>query len=171
MRYVIGCLAVAVGLASGSAWAEKIEVGFSPCWAGRVCALDLVLKTIDSAQPGKPLLVAAYGLTSRPFGKALIAAAQRGVKVRVIADAKANRRGGITRDLSAGGIPVRYSDRYAIMHNKFMVVGGDTVETGSFNFTSAATNRNAENVMIITGNRAVASQYRQEWQRLWDEAE
>lgn len=86
MRYVIGCLAMAVGLASGSTWAEKIEVGFSPCWTGRVCALDLVLETVDSAQPGEALLVDAYGLTSRPFGKALIAAAQRGVKVCVIDD-------------------------------------------------------------------------------------
>jgi phosphatidylserine/phosphatidylglycerophosphate/cardiolipin synthase-like enzyme len=66
---------------------------------------------------------------------------------------------------------MRVDYRYAIMHDKFVVVDGETVEQGSFNFTSAAENRNAENVAVLKECPEVAEQYDQEWQRLWDESE
>jgi phosphatidylserine/phosphatidylglycerophosphate/cardiolipin synthase-like enzyme len=34
------------------------------------------------------------------------------------------------------------------MHDKFIVVDGETVEEGSFNDTAAAENKNAENVLV-----------------------
>ena len=33
------------------------------------------------------------------------------------------------------GIPIRINSYYAIMHDKYMVIDGKTVETGSFNYT------------------------------------
>lgn len=45
------------------------------------------------------------------------------------------------------GVPVRVDYRYAIMHDKFIVVDGETVEEGSFNYTAAAENKNADNVL------------------------
>lgn len=148
----------------------QIEAGFSPCWAGRVCAADLVVRAIDGALPGQAMLVAAYGLTSKPIESALLAAKARGVNVRVVFDAKSNRRGVVAKHLIDGGIPLRISDRYGIMHNKFIVIGIDTVETASFNFTEAATKRKAENVVLIKGDHILASSYSKAWQRLWDEA-
>jgi phosphatidylserine/phosphatidylglycerophosphate/cardiolipin synthase-like enzyme len=47
------------------------------------------------------------------------------------------------------GVPTRIDYEYAIMHNKFMVIDGVTVETGSFNYTKAAEEKNAENVIIL----------------------
>jgi phosphatidylserine/phosphatidylglycerophosphate/cardiolipin synthase-like enzyme len=67
-------------------------------------------------------------------------------------------------------VPVRVDYRYAIMHNKFIVVDGETVEEDSFNYTSAAETKNAENVLVLN-DPAVAAKYGQEWQRLWDESE
>jgi len=60
------------------------------------------------------------------------------------------------------GIPVRADYQYAIMHNKFIVVDGQTVELGSFNFTAAAEDKNAENVIVLHDS-AVAQRYSQEW--------
>jgi PLD-like domain len=37
----------------------------------------------------------------------------------------------------------------AIAHNKVIVIDGETVLTGSFNFTKAAQEKNAENLLII----------------------
>ena len=47
------------------------------------------------------------------------------------------------------GIPVRIDAKHAIAHNKIMVIDGETVITGSFNFTKAAEEHNAENLLVI----------------------
>ena len=52
---------------------------------------------------------------------------------------------------------------HAIAHNKVIVIDGETVVTGSFNFTKAAQEKNAENVLIIR-DPAVAAQYAQNWE-------
>ena len=52
---------------------------------------------------------------------------------------------------------------HAIAHNKVIVIDGETVITGSFNFTKAAQEKNAENLLIIRG-QALAAQYTQNWQ-------
>ena len=40
---------------------------------------------------------------------------------------------------------------HAIAHNKVIVIDGETVLTGSFNFTKAAQEKNAEHVRRIRG--------------------
>ncbi len=45
-----------------------------------------------------------------------------------------------------------------------MIIDGAVVITGSFNFTAAAQNRNAENLLVIS-DPAVAAQYRDNWRR------
>lgn len=56
------------------------------------------------------------------------------------------------------------------MHDKFAVVDGATVETGSFNFTASAENHNGENVPVLH-DAGVAQRYGQEWERLWSASE
>ncbi|WP_323169504.1 phospholipase D-like domain-containing protein [Pantoea agglomerans] len=56
------------------------------------------------------------------------------------------------------------------MHNKFIVTDGSAVETGSFNYTSSAEKRNAENALVITGEPETAQQYQTEFNRLWNES-
>jgi len=41
---------------------------------------------------------------------------------------------------------------------------------GSFNYTAAAGDKNAENVLVLH-HSSVAQQYAQEWDRLWAESE
>jgi phosphatidylserine/phosphatidylglycerophosphate/cardiolipin synthase-like enzyme len=141
-----------------------IEVGFSPGDAE-----TLVVRTIDSAR--ESIDVAAYSFTSRPVASALLRARDRGVIVRIVAD-RSQRTARYTsiRYLARQGVPVRIDSRYSIMHNKFLVIDGHTVETGSFNYTRAAQLGNAENVVVIEGAWGVAAAYGREWNRLWSES-
>ena len=61
--------------------------------------------------------------------------------------------------------------RYAILHNKFMVMDGTAVQLGSFNYSAAAVNKNAENVLMIMNAPDIAAKCAEEWKRLWDEGE
>lgn len=143
---------------------ESVAVGFSP---GN--AEDLVVQAIDQAQ--KSIDVAAYSFTSRPIAAALVRAARRGAAVRAVLDrSQSTERYSSATFLANAGVPVRIDNRYAIMHNKFLVIDGVTVETGSFNFTRSAARRNAENVLILRNARPAAQTYANEWQRLWAES-
>ena len=114
------------------------EVAFSP----NAGATDLVVKVISSAR--KSIRLAAYSFTSNPIAAALIAAKKRGVDVAVVVDkSQKSDRYTSAAFLADMGIPVRIDSMHAIQHNKFIVVDGRHVETGSFNFTMAADKKTA----------------------------
>jgi len=46
-----------------------------------------------------------------------------------------------------------------IAHNKIMVIDRECVITGSFNFTKAAEEKNAENILVIRGDPDLTSKY------------
>lgn len=149
-----------------SAFASDITVGFSPSGA----ALHNVLDAIQSAKTHIDL--AAYSFTSKEVAQALVQAAHRGVQVRVVADKKDNQgsKYSAVTTMQQNQIPVRLDGHYAIMHNKFMVIDGATTETGSFNYTSSADKRNAENALVIWNEPQLAGVYEQEFERLWQES-
>ncbi len=60
-------------------------------------------------------------------------------------------------------IPVKIDTVHAIAHNKIMIIDGETVITGSFNFTKAAEQNNAENLLVIH-DRKLAERYVRNWQ-------
>ena len=144
---------------------NKFEVGFSP----QGSSLEIILAGIQQAK--KSILVAAYSFTSKPVSSALLDAHKRGVKVQVIADKKSNTgRYSAVTFLANQGVPVRLNGNYQIFHHKFMVFDGRHVETGSFNYSAAAANKNAENVLMILNNKSVADMYTQQWKCLWNES-
>ena len=153
-------------LGSTPVLATQITVGFSP--SGK--AESNVISAINSATTR--LDMAAYSFTSKPIASALIRAAGRGVQIRVVADRKDNEhsRCSAVYSMEQHQIPVRLDGHYAIMHNKFMVVDDKTLETGSFNFTSSADKRNAENAMVVWDQPQLAGVYEREFERLWQES-
>jgi phosphatidylserine/phosphatidylglycerophosphate/cardiolipin synthase-like enzyme len=88
----------------------------------------------------------------------------------VVNKSNATARYTVATFLANQGVALRVDYRYAIMHDKFIVVDGVTVETGSFNFTASAEHKNGENVLVLH-DRAVAQRFGQEWERLWGESE
>jgi phosphatidylserine/phosphatidylglycerophosphate/cardiolipin synthase-like enzyme len=147
-----------------------IEIAFAP--VPQRSAERLVIKVIDAADHS--LFMAAYGMTSKPIADAMCRAAARGVAVSAVLDEKSNPHGmfgNTKRDyMLACGVVVRGDARYPIMHDKFIVVDGAHVETGSFNYTFAAAERNAENAMVIWNNPQLAAKYAGEFDRLFAEA-
>ena len=106
----------------------------------------------------------AYSFTSTPIAKAVLDAHKRGVQVQVILDKSQRTEKYSSADFLANqGVPTMIDAAHAIAHNKVMVIDGETVLTGSFNFTKAAQTQNAENLLIIRGP-ALAAQYTQNWE-------
>jgi len=126
-------------------------------------ATDAIIQQIDAAKTD--ILVQAYSFTSVPIAKALVDAFKRGVKVEAILD-KSQRSEKYTSAtfLANSGIPTYIDDKHAIAHNKIMVIDQETVITGSFNFTKAAEEKNAENLVIIK-SKEFAKPYLENWQR------
>ena len=144
----------------------SFDLGFSPGGT----SLSVVLGAISGAK--STLLVACYEFTSRDIAEALEAAAHRGVKVRIVADFKsAHDKYSQISVLRAAGIPLRLDERYAIHHHKFMVIDSVSIETGSFNYTSSAVERNAENALVLWNVPPIAVRYAAEFERLWAESQ
>jgi phosphatidylserine/phosphatidylglycerophosphate/cardiolipin synthase-like enzyme len=112
----------------------------------------------------RTILVHAYSFTSAPIAKALLDAHTRGLQVQVILD-QSNRTDKYSAAdfLANQGVPTKIDAAHAIAHNKIMVIDGEIVLTGSFNFTKAAQEKNAENLLLIR-DPALAAQYTQNWQ-------
>ena len=109
------------------------------------------------------VLVQAYSFTSAAIAKALVEAHGRGVEVKVILDRKETGSRYSSADFVAHARIVTLIDgAHAIAHNKVMVIDGLAVITGSFNFTTAAEQRNAENLLVIH-DRALAARYTENW--------
>ena len=136
-----------------------VSVYFSPKGGGQQAIVDAI------GQAKESVYVQAYSFTSAPIAKALVDAARRGVKVEAILD-KSQRKETYTGAtfLRNEGIPVWIDAAHAIAHNKVMVIDGETVVTGSFNFTKAAEERNAENLLIIK-DKGLARLYMENWER------
>jgi phosphatidylserine/phosphatidylglycerophosphate/cardiolipin synthase-like enzyme len=61
------------------------------------------------------------------------------------------------------GVSGKIDAAHVIAHNKVMTIDGEMVVTGSFNFTRAADENNAENLLVIH-DRKLASLYTKNWQ-------
>ena len=138
---------------------NQIQVCFTP---GGNCTQQIV-DAIESAKLS--IYVQAYSFTSVPIAKALIHAKEKGIDVKIILD-KSQR----TQRYSASTlfvnqqIPTWIDTKVAIAHNKVMVVDSKLIITGSFNFTQAAQNKNAENLLMIN-SPLLAAQYIQNWKK------
>jgi len=72
------------------------------------------------------------------------------VKVQIILDKSQRTEQYSSADFVAhAGIPTYIDAKHAIAHNKIIIIDGAVVITGSFNFTSAAEEHNAENLLVI----------------------
>ena len=153
---VLGC--VLPGCAPGGPGAmPAVEVHFSP----RGGCTEAIVAELDAAR--QSVLVQAYSFTSTPIARALVKAHQRGVGVEVILDKSQKTEKYSSADfLVHAGIPTLIDEKHAIAHNKIMIVDGQAVLTGSFNFTKSAEEHNAENLLVLR-DAALAARYTANW--------
>jgi phospholipase D len=113
-----------------------------------------------------------YGLTSRSIVDALIAAQSRGVDVAIKTDKKESEKHAqatLITKLKAAGVRVEVSTQQRNLHDKFAVIDGQRVITGSFNWTQNAELRNRENLVVLDC-REIAAAFEREWQSIQQDA-
>jgi phosphatidylserine/phosphatidylglycerophosphate/cardiolipin synthase-like enzyme len=92
------------------------------------------------------------------------------VDVRVVMERReANVTGSEYPRLLGAGVDVRLDANPGLMHHKFMVIDGEIVVTGSYNWSAAAEERNDENLVVIR-DRGVAGAYEREFERIWSQS-
>ncbi|MGA2060605.1 MAG: phospholipase D family protein [Thermoguttaceae bacterium] len=170
-RFALFLICICILLPSGcdNAFSNRplppIEVYFSPEGG----CTEAVVREIDAAQSS--ILIQAYSLTSTPIAKAVVAAYNRGVHVEVILDRSDKTEKYSEADyLHNHRVPVLIDSQHAIAHNKVIIIDGQVVITGSFNFTKQAEEHNAENLLVIR-DKILADQYTANWKLHADHSE
>ena len=132
----------------------SIEAYFSPSGG----ATTAIVKEIYSAK--SEIRVQAYSFTSSPIAKALVNAHKRGIEIEAVLDKGQRRDKYTSADFVAhAGIHTYIDSAHSIAHNKIIIIDKTTLITGSFNFTNAAEEKNAENLLVIKGNKALVERY------------
>jgi len=149
-------------LALGCDPQPTIPVGVQVFFSPRGGATDAVVNAL--AQATNTVFVQAYSFTSAPIARSLVETHRRGVKVRVLLDKSQRTEKYSEADfLKNNQIPTLMDAEHAIAHNKIMIIDGYLVLTGSFNFTKAAEENNAENLLLIN-DPALARRYLENWE-------
>ena len=111
------------------------------------------------------LSMAIYGFNNLELAEELVNLAKRGISVRIKMDDQKtmkmkHRR--VIQSLRARGVPVQIVGRESKNHNKFVVIDGAKVITGSYNWTLRA-EKNWENLLILNCPK-LAEMYEREWE-------
>jgi len=158
MRLILALL-VSLALPAQEPIQAAVRVHFSP--GGRPTAA--IVEALDKAKTS--VRVQAYSFTSAPIAEALKKAHKRGVDVQVILDKPQPKQPYTSATfLINAKIPVFLDSKHAIAHNKIMIIDGNTVITGSFNFSKAAEEKNAENLLVIE-SKELAQVYTENWEK------
>lgn len=135
--------------------------GYEVCYSPKGGCKEMIERFIDSASPGESILLMAYVLTSDPISDALIRANNRGAKVTAIIDRNAAKtRGADAKRLKDAGVEVLVDKKHPISHSKTIIIG-DAVQTGSFNYSTAAETVNQENAIILYSVPDIAGKYKE----------
>jgi len=130
-------------------------------------------RLVEAAQAS--IDAALYRFNSQRLVRALDAAQQRGVRVRLVIDRNKYEQSSATRQL----LPKeRFSYQLTYgrdgagskMHHKFVLLDHSVLLTGSYNWTFASEERNYENLLVLRESKIVEA-YSQEFEALWSEAE
>ena len=125
-----------------------IQVFFVPAAkSGASEAEQALIALINGAETS--IACAFYEFDLDSIAQALVARHQAGVQVLLVSDSDYSDRSGLGLCRDAG-IPVIFDKRSALMHNKFCVVDGRYVWTGSTNITRNGMYENNNNVVLIS---------------------
>lgn len=128
---------------------------------------DRLVELITSAE--KSILCAWYDVGFEPAAAALVDRHEEGVQVAIVTDTDYADREALAMCRDAG-IPIVLDDRSAFMHNKFCVIDGTTVWTGSTNITTNGFYHNNNNTLLIP-SAALAENYTVEFNEMFENQE
>lgn len=146
--------------------APRVNALFSPSGGIERQVVALIGSAITSIE------MAAFEFTNVYVEKAMLEAIKRGVKVALILDQRETKgqQARLHDILEKAGCDARLiSPDKGIMHNKYIIVDGKTVEWGSYNYTERAENKNFENATFATDGN-LAQQYHSDFVSIFNQA-
>ncbi len=141
---------------------EPISVIFTDPLSESPDAEQALAAALDSARHS--IDVAMYNLTSRRLADALLDAHHRGVQVRLVMESTAMDAASPQRLMEAG-IPIIGDRREGLMHNKFAVIDGYEVWTGSANWSNGLHTDN--NNLLRLRSTLAAQDYTSEFEEMF----
>jgi len=151
--------------AAAGASEQAINCRVIPEFSSRDNIAQAVLQAIRSTE--KRITLALYGFNNRQFADELVKLARRDAAVQLKVDsAKSSEKktGQLIQMLQSAGVRVQTVAPDGRNHNKFAVIDGSRVLTGSYNWTQKAES-NWENLLIIDCPE-LAQRYEAEWDRI-----
>lgn len=162
----LGVISLAAFLCAASAHgAESIDCKVMPSFSSGGSIGDTVAREIRATQ--RKTLLALFGFNNPRLADELAQLAKRGVSVRVKIDAtkgELKKEAGLAGMLKSAGAEVTAVAPQGKNHNKFAVIDGATVLTGSYNWTVKA-ETNWENLLVIRCGE-LARMYEGEWEKI-----
>lgn len=149
-------------LSAGDLWAVYFTQPAEGVTSGGI--EEHLIDLIDQAQ--STIDAAMFEFNLQNVADALIAAHQRGVRVRVVYDDEHTADDPQMQQLIDAGIPATPDKRGAYMHNKFFVFDGRIVWTGSTNVTINDVYRNNNNAIVLVSPE-VAQNYTTEFEEMF----
>ena len=138
---------------------DNIAVFFSPDGG---CA-DAIVSQLAAAR--KSVHMQAFYFSSPKIAKAVLEAHKRKVDVTVIVDKSVETANYSSADfLANAGVNTLVDSEHAIAHNKVILIDGQVLITGSFNFTASADTDNAENLLIMNNKPKIYAAYEKNFQ-------
>ena len=145
--------------------ADSFDCRVSPKFSSRDTLGQAVSESLRQAK--QQVTLALYGFNNNDLAEELVKLAKKGVVVRVKIDtakgAEKKTEALISR-LKSGGVAVQTVAPGGRNHNKFAVIDGTRVLTGSYNWTAKAES-NWENLLIVDCAE-LAKSYESEWEKI-----
>jgi len=143
---------------------SNISIWFPPAQGSEV--KSEVISLINSAS--KNLYAAVYDINDSDIVSALLSAHKKGIDVKVVMDdVQAETEKDIVSPLNSAGILKTDDNKNALMHNKFAVIDGAKVLTGSTNWTENCLFYNNNNSIFITSDK-LAVDYTTKFNEMWN---
>jgi phosphatidylserine/phosphatidylglycerophosphate/cardiolipin synthase-like enzyme len=138
---------------------DNIAVFFSPDGG---CA-DAIVAQLAAAK--KFVHMQAYFFSSPKIAKAVLDAQKRKIEVGVIVDKSVETANYSSADfLANAGVATYVDSEHAIAHNKVILIDGQIIITGSFNFTASADTDNAENLLVLANKPKLYAAFEKNFQ-------
>ena len=148
-------------LALVTAKAFPVEAFFTP-------SRDCESVIIGALEKAKDIVIAVYSISNPRIVAALKMAKGRGANLRILTHSlQASSRSSKIMELLTYGLNLRVNSHHKIMHNKFATFDDKVAISGSYNWTTPASEQNDENCLLIDEPKVVSA-YKKNFENLWN---
>ena len=162
-RHALAAIAIAIAITSTAhGITADIQLFFSP----RGGCADAAVKAIAAATTSMDIM--AYSISEPRITAAIKEAKARGIKCRMVVNpTQESPVESSANAIAQSGVETRTDTIERLMHTKAIIIDAKIVICGSFNFSTAAENENAEAMMIVT-DETIAKRYTEHFNEHWN---